>query len=150
MRHLPFVSVILLAACGGRAESPAVAADSQAVIGPVDPPSVSIAAPLESDTVRGTSLTVRLQAAGIRIVPASGVQVADEAHHHLFLDADVTPADSVIPKTAQIHHLGNGADSLVLEGLTPGAHRLIAVLAWGTHVPVTGARTDTVHFIVAP
>jgi hypothetical protein len=150
MRLLPFVPVVLLAACGGRAETPAAAADSRAVTAPVEPPSVSITAPLEGDTVRGSSLIVRLQAAGIRIVPASGVQVDGEAHHHLFLDADLTPADSVIPKTAQIHHLGNGADSLVLEGLSPGAHRLIAVLAWGTHVPVPGARTDTVTFIVAP
>ncbi len=114
------------------------------------PPAVRIDAPRSGSTVTGTAVTVRLKATGIRIVPASGLKVDGEAHHHVFVDADLTPADSAIPKTGQIYHLGSGADTLRLEGLAPGAHRLIAVLAWGNHVPVAGARTDTVRFTVKP
>lgn len=114
------------------------------------PPRVRIVAPKRNATVRGESVTVRFKAEGIAIVPATGLKEEGKAHHHLFVDADLTPADSVIPKTPQIHHLGNGADSLVLTGLAPGRHRLIAVMAWGTHVPVAGARTDTITITVTP
>lgn len=114
------------------------------------PPRVRIVAPKRNATIRGGTVTVRFKADGIAIVPATGLKEDGKAHHHLFVDADVTPADSVIPKTPQIHHLGSGADSLVLAGLTPGRHRLIAVMAWGTHVPVAGARTDTITITVTP
>jgi hypothetical protein len=114
------------------------------------PPRVTIVAPKNGSTVEGTSVLVRFKAEGIAIVPASGVKEDGKAHHHLFVDADVTPSSDVIPKTAQIYHLGNGADTLRIEKLAPGKHRLISVMAWGTHVAVAGARQDTVVITVAP
>jgi len=114
------------------------------------PPRVTIVAPKNGSTVEGTSVLVRFKAEGLAIVPASGVKEDGKAHHHLFVDADVTPSADVIPKTAQIYHLGNGADTLRIEKLAPGTHRLISVMASGTHVAVAGARQDTVVITVAP
>lgn len=116
----------------------------------IKPPRARIVSPKAGSTLASGSVLVRFKADGIAIVPASGVQEAGKAHHHLFVDADLSPSSEVIPKTAQIHHLGNGADTLRLENLAPGRHRLIAVLAWGTHVPVAGARPDTIVVTVAP
>jgi hypothetical protein len=45
-------------------------------------------------------------------------------------------------------HLGKGDTTHAYAGLAPGAHRVIAVLAWGDHVPVEGAVRDTVDFVV--
>ena len=74
----------------------------------------------------------------------------DRANHHLFIDVDPSASDSVIPKTAQIIHLGNGASEVTLtpEQLPRGKHRIIAVFAWGDHVPMKGVRADTVTFTV--
>lgn len=124
-------TLVLAAACGEAAPPPAVAV-----------PGVTILAPTGAALI-GDSVTVRLRAEGIAIVPATGSRVEGEAHHHLFVDADVTPEGEAIPRGEGIHHLGTGADSLRI-GLAPGTHRLIAVLAWGDHVPVAGAARDTV------
>ncbi|MFZ5623472.1 MAG: DUF4399 domain-containing protein [Gemmatimonadota bacterium] len=94
------------------------------------------------------TFTVKLAAHGVQVVPADGRREEGKGHHHLFLDADVTPSDSVIPKTVQIVHLGNGANEYQFANVTPGKHRLIAVLAWGDHVPMKGVMADTVTFTV--
>ena len=101
-------------------------------------------------TLVGDSITVRFGAFGATVVPATGSRVEGEVHHHLFVDADVTPDGEPVPKSEGIYHLGDGADSLRIA-IAPGRHRLIAVLAWGDHVPVTGASRDTIMIeMVAP
>ena len=77
------------------------------------------------------------------IVAATGKRVEGEAHHHLFIDTDPTADTVMIPKNDAIRHLGTGADTISLV-LAPGTHRIIAVAAWGDHVPVAGAVRDTV------
>ncbi len=93
--------------------------------------------------IMGDSLRVLFGAFGATVVPATGSRVDGEVHHHLFVDVDVTPEGEPVPKSEGIYHLGDGADSLWIA-LAPGRHRLIAVLAWGDHVPVTGASRDTI------
>lgn len=110
---------------------------------PAGPPvGVEILAPMPVSLV-GDSLMVRLGATGAKVVAATGTRVEGEVHHHLFVDVDVTPEGAPVPKAEGIYHLGDGADSIRIA-LAPGRHRLIAVLAWGDHVPVAGASRDTI------
>jgi hypothetical protein len=99
------------------------------------------------NAVVGPIFVVRLSAEAFKIVPATGTAVAGEAHHHVFVDIDPTPDSLPIPKSDGIFHIGSGADSLVLT-LPVGKHRLIAVPATGDHVPIKGARRDTVNIEV--
>ncbi|MFN0181761.1 MAG: DUF4399 domain-containing protein [Gemmatimonadales bacterium] len=128
--------VALVGACAKTPEPP-----------PPPAPSVAITAPEKGGTT-GPRVVVRLTATGVRVVPASGARVPGEGHHHLFLDADPGPPESVIGKGGGIFHLGSGVDSLVLDSLAAGPHRLISVFAGGDHVPMVEVRADTVQFEV--
>ena len=131
-RHPLSLLMLSLAACGETTPPP----PAEESVG------VEILAPMPLTFV-GDSLTVRLGAYGAAVVPATGSRVEGEVHHHLLVDVDVTPEGEPVPKGEGIYHLGNGADSVRIA-LAPGRHRLIAVLAWGDHVPVTGAARDTI------
>jgi hypothetical protein len=106
---------------------------------------VSFVSPADNAVV-GDTFVVRLSAEGLKIVPA-GAPVPGEAHHHIFVDIDPTPDSLPIPKTDGIFHIGGGADSLVMT-LPAGKHRLIAVPATGDHIPIKGARRDTLNIEV--
>jgi len=126
---------VLVAACGEHSA-------------PAAPPAAShFLAPADGDTV-GSEFVLRLGVTGVRAVPADGMQRDGEGHHHVFVDADLTPADSVIPKTADIFHIGSGADSLRIAGLDPGRHRIITRFAYGNHLPMPGVATDTIWVTV--
>jgi len=97
--------------------------------------------------VVGSDVRVVLSASGVTIGPA-GVD-SSAVHHHLFLDTDPTPAGQPIPAgEAGIVHLGKGQTEYVFEGLPPGEHRVIAVLANWVHVPLAPPVQDTVQFTV--
>jgi hypothetical protein len=121
-----------------------VLAGCQSAVTP--PEGVSFASPADGATV-GDTFVVRLNAVGLKLVPATGSAIAGEAHHHIFVDMDPTPDGQPIPKGEGIYHIGTGADSLQLV-LPPGPHRLIAVPATGDHVPIAGATRDTINIIV--
>jgi hypothetical protein len=115
------------------------------------PASVSIQAPAHGASLAEDSLRVVVSAAGIDIVPADGLMTPGRAHHHFFLDLDLTPAGQPIPAGVPgITHLGTGDSVALLSGLTPGRHRLIAVLAHGNHVPLQPWTVDTLFFTVEP
>jgi len=113
----------------------------------VEPAASRILSPSDGDTVSADVL-LHLGVTGARAVPATGLRVEGEGHHHVFVDVDLPPADSAIPKTEGIHHVGSGADTLRLTGLTPGPHRIITRFAWGDHVPMPGVATDTIWVTV--
>jgi hypothetical protein len=136
MRHTLALSIVcIVAACADR---PAPK---------TEPAASHILSPADGDTVAADFL-VRLSVTGARAVPATGLRVEGEGHHHLFVDADLPPADSVIPKTEGIYHIGSGADTLRLTALAPGSHRIITRFAYGDHVPMIGVATDTVWIVV--
>jgi uncharacterized protein DUF4399 len=111
---------------------------------------VRIVEPNQGGTVTGTTVHVKLEAQGVEIAPAAEHR-AGTAHHHLFLDTDLTAADVVIPMgMAGIVHLGKGQTEYMFEGVTAGPHRLIAVLADPNHVPLKPLVVDTVRFTVKP
>ena len=129
---------IAVVACGRAAEPPVEAAEAARV---------EILSPASGDTV-GLPVTLQLRAVGIAIVAASGVREEGMAHHHLLVNVDHSPDDQPVPTGSGYIHLGSGASEWVLDSLPAGAHRIIARLAWGDHVPVAGAGTDTIVIVV--
>lgn len=144
--------VLLWAACGGAADD-AATADSAAPSAPGGAGgavSVSITMPAEGDTVRGNAAHVMLSASGIELAPAAQ-QRPGTAHHHLYLDTDVGDSTAAIPMgQANVVHLGQAETEYHWANLTPGSHRIIAVLADPLHVPLRPLVADTVTFVVVP
>lgn len=152
-RTLVAIAVIVSAACQPpeteSADQPAEAMPASELLSAAPPAGaqVTITSPSEGAAV-GPDVRITLEVAGIEIRPA-GELVEGTAHHHLFLDTDITPPNQPIPaSTGQIVHLGTGAVEHTFTGLAPGDHRVIAVLADGLHFPFEPAVTDTVHFTV--
>lgn len=111
-------------------------------------PRVEIVSP-RNGAIVGSSVLVTLRASpGLRVVPADGQRRAGEGHHHIFVDMDPPPRDSIIGTGRRIYHVGSGADTVTLTGLAPGSHRLIAVFAYGDHLPLAEVATDTVRIVV--
>jgi hypothetical protein len=113
-------------------------------------PQVRIVQPKQGATLTGKTVHVVLEAKGIEIAPAAEHR-AGTAHHHLFLDTDLTAGDVGIPAGMPgIVHLGKGQSEYTFEAVTPGPHRLIALLADPNHVPLKPLVADTVRFTVKP
>ena len=120
-----------------------------AVAGAQGKPQARIVSPKRDAVITGSKIQVVLQAQGVEIAPVAD-QKPGAAHFHLFLDANLTPQDSVIPAGVPgLWHLGKGQTEYTLE-VPPGAHRLIVELGDNRHVPLKGAGTDTVKFTVKP
>ena len=148
MTTLPRYTVLCMAAsltaCGYADEPPAAEETSPAEAAFT----VSISEPAEGVQIDGPDLTVRLTAGGVRIAPAGEV-VEASGHHHLYLDADLTAAGTPVPtEPGRIIHMGDGSEAYVFEGVQPGEHRLIAVVADGIHMPLQPWVVDTVRFTV--
>lgn len=149
-RPIALAFALALTACTGdgapeASDTPAPAASEvEEVLGGT----VRIVEPAEGGVVEGPSVTVRLEASGVRIVQA-GDTTTGTGHHHLFLDDDVSPADQPIPSVpGRIIHMGDGSEAYVFEDVPEGDHRLIAVVADGVHVPLQPWVVDTVTFTV--
>ncbi len=137
------LSAFALAACGGSEEA---AEDTMSMPQPIG--TVTILEPANGATVMGPNVTVRLQVSGFPIVPA-GDMTPNTGHHHLYLDADLAPFAQPVPTVpGSIVHMGNAASEFTFENVTPGQHRLIAVVADGAHVPHNPPVVDTVMFTV--
>jgi hypothetical protein len=94
-------------------------------------------------------VTVRLAVSGFPIVIA-GDMTPGTGHHHLYLNADLTPASEPVPTVpGSIIHMGD-ASSLATRSrdVPPGEHRIIAVVADGAHFPLQPWVVDTVFFRV--
>lgn len=129
------ISGLLLAvlACGGDAAQLAT---------------VEIVEPADRAVVSGSDVRVVLAVRGVEITPATE-QREGTAHHHLFVDHDLTPLSDTIPAgVTGILHLGRGQTEFLLQNLTPGEHIVIAVLANWAHVPLSPPALDTVRFTV--
>jgi hypothetical protein len=142
------VGMSVAVGCGGASEDQAAPAESAAAA--TAPLSVSISMPAEGDTVRGNAVHVMLSASGIELAPAAE-QRPGTAHHHLYLDTDLGATDTPIPAgQANIIHLGNAETEYHWTNLSPGTHRIIALLADPAHVPLSPLVADTVSFVVVP
>lgn len=143
MKHALKLSLLLAlttAACG---DAPDDASTAGAPLG-----TVTIIEPAQGAVVEGGVVSVRLSVTGFPIVEA-GDMTPGTGHHHLYLDADLTPASEPVPTVpGSIIHMGDASSVYTFEGVEPGEHRLIAVVADGAHFPLQPWVVDTITFIV--
>ncbi len=153
--------LVLVAGCGDRPASDAApeaagSPEPEAAPAPVPAPDevdteaaeVTIVSPADGAVLEGPVVEVILEARGVRIVPA-GDMTPGTGHHHLYLDADLgDPSVPVPTEPGRIVHLGDGSSEYTFEDVPPGEHRLITVVADGTHVPLQPWVVDTVTFTV--
>ncbi len=132
---------LVVVACGGEAET-----DSTPEASPTAG-TVTLVTPMNGGLISGSTVTVQLSST-VQILPA-GDLTAGSGHHHLYLDADLTAAGAPVPTVpGSIVHMGDASSTYVFEGVAPGEHRLIAVVADGVHVPLQPWVVDTVTFTV--
>ncbi|MDE2943149.1 MAG: DUF4399 domain-containing protein [Gemmatimonadota bacterium] len=146
-----FIAPLSLAiACGGgeQAEDAEMAAEPAEEMPAESAVTVRITQPEEGATV-GPDVLVVMETEGIEIVSITP-PVVGTGHHHLYVDVELTPLSDLIPQNdPQIIHMGDGSTEYMLEGLAPGEHRLIAVVANPAHIPLDPPVVDTLHFTVA-
>lgn len=152
MRISPILLALTLGAlasgCSSADDNAAAAADSGAAAESAPAmASVSIVAPADGDSV-SLPFTIQLAAEGVEVIPVNGTVEAGKGHHHLIVDGDV-PSDTLplLPAPVVIH-MGDGSTERVIDALTPGAHRIVAVFANGMHVPMASVKRDTITVIV--
>jgi len=148
MKHVPraLLLSLLATACGGSTEDAAPESAPQGAVAP-PAPTVTIASPVAGSFQEETDVVVVLRST-VTIVPA-GDMTPGTGHHHLYLDADLDDVDTPVPTDpGRIVHLGDGASSYTFENVGSGPHRLIAVVADGTHIPLRPLVVDTVEFVV--
>lgn len=153
-RHQPGATLLALGtamaivACAGGGGDEQAAGETASSAAASTQVAVSITMPANGDTIRGDAVHVMLSATGIEIAPAAQ-QRPGTAHHHLYLDTDLGTPETPIPAgQANIIHLGNAETEYHWAGLTPGEHRIIAILADPLHVPLNPLTADTVTFVV--
>jgi len=140
---LALITMTVLACGDAPPAETGVDAASDAPIG-----TVTITQPATGSQVMGENVTVSLQVAGFPIVPA-GDMTSGTGHHHLYLNADLTGVGEPVPTVpGSIIHMGDGSSEYTFEGVAPGEHRLIAVVADGIHIPLQAWVVDTVTFTV--
>lgn len=140
------------AACGGDAgdqpsseEAPDQAAEQPDAA--AEPATVSIVSPEDGAVVDQGPLLVVMEVTGLTVV-AAGVMDPGTGHHHLIVDGDVDWT-APIPNDPGVHyHMGLAQSEFTLEDLTPGEHRIVAVVADGVHVPLDPPVADTITVVV--
>ena len=89
--------------------------------------------PQDGDVV-SSPFTVRFGLRGMGVAPA-GVQSPETGHHHLLIDLDTPPNESLpLPANEQVRHFGAGQTEVELE-LPPGEHTLQLILGDHLHIP---------------
>jgi len=141
-------AAMLVSTCGGEPPTDGPQTVTPAVAPAVATATVTIGSPDEGETLMTDAVTVRLSVEGMQIVPA-GDTTSGTGHHHLYLDADLAAPGTPVPTVpGSIIHMGDGSSEYTFEGVAPGEHRLIAVVADGIHIPLNPAVVDTVMFTV--
>ncbi|MEX2527641.1 MAG: DUF4399 domain-containing protein [Gemmatimonadota bacterium] len=144
---MSLTATAFLVACGGTDAPPATdMAESPA---PTEAATqVWFESPVDGEVVEGPDVLVRFGHSGIELVPPDEPRPG-EGHHHIFVNVDVTPMGQVIPAGREgIIHMGDASSEYLLEGLEPGAYRLITVMADGLHIPLDPPVVDTVNITV--
>ena len=109
---------------------------------------VHITEPADGSTVEGNTVRVVFEVDNVEIVEA-GVMDPGTGHHHLLINADLTPADQPIPAVEGSYvHFGLAQTEYEMTDLAPGDYTIIAVVADGLHVPLQPWVVDTVRFTV--
>lgn len=140
------VIAVMVSGCGGGTgdsqEADAGMADEAAA-----PAAVTIVQPADGAEVDAGPVVFVMETEGLEIV-AAGVMDAGTGHHHLVVDGDVDWA-LPIPNDPGVHyHMGLAQTEFTIEDMTPGEHRVIAVVADGVHIPLDPPVADTITIVV--
>jgi hypothetical protein len=137
-----------VAACGGsEADTDTDAATTSESAAPEVSGTVTIVTPANGALINGNQISVTLSST-VEIVPA-GTMTVGTGHHHLYLNADLSPADQPVPTVpGSIIHMGDASSTYVFQDVPAGEYRLIAVVADGLHIPLQPWVVDTVSFTV--
>ncbi len=109
---------------------------------------VHITEPADGATIEGNSVRVVFEVDNLEVVPA-GVMDPGTGHHHLVVNADLTPPELPIPAIEGSYiHFGLAQTEHEMTDLAPGDYTIIAVVADGLHIPLQPWVVDTVRFTV--
>jgi len=111
-------------------------------------PTISISAP---DVIKGSDVTVGLQAEGVEIrLPTNEGQNPGFGHYHLYLDIppNVTHSHNGTGEPTNPNDIMTTADSHTFKGLKPGNHVVTAVLFYDDHTPFSPAIVSGTSFTV--
>jgi len=125
-------ALLMLLGAAGSAQEPAA---QQALPRTPAPPGAMVyfISPRDGEEVT-SPFTVRFGLRGMGVAPA-GVNAPNTGHHHLLIDVDEMPDESLpLPMTDQIRHFGAGQTETELE-LPPGQHTLQLVVGDALHIP---------------
>lgn len=136
--------VVALAACGGGdAGGEADEMDMVPMEQAAGPATVTIVSPADGAELEAGPVTVVMTVENLEVVEA-GVMDPGTGHHHLVVNGDVD-WELPIPNDPGVHyHMGLAQTEFTLEGLPPGEHRIIAVVADGVHIPLDPPVADTI------
>lgn len=135
---------VLILGCAGDTEQ---AEQAPAMEETAAPASVAIVQPADGAEVDAGPIVFVMETEGLEIV-AAGVMDAGTGHHHLIVDGDVDWA-LPIPNDPGVHyHMGLAQTEFTIEDMTPGEHRVIAVVADGVHIPLDPPVADTITIVV--
>lgn len=135
---------VLILGCAGDTEQ---AEQAPAMEEAAAPASVAIVQPADGAEVDAGPIVFVMETEGLEIV-AAGVMDAGTGHHHLIVDGDVDWA-LPIPNDPGVHyHMGLAQTEFTIEDMTPGEHRVIAVVADGVHIPLDPPVADTITIVV--
>ena len=87
---------------------------------------------------------------GMGVAPA-GVQAPNTGHHHLLIDVDTLPPESLpLPADEHVRHFGLGQTEAEIT-LEPGQHTLQLVLGDALHIPhQPPVRSEKITITVTP
>ena len=107
-------------------------------------PKVTIISPKAGDVVKGTEVTVTMDATGTLITRPDGSKDPGKTHFVLALDAALPAGTGPVP--IQPPYVHTPANSYTFTGVTPGEHTLIVSVHYGDHSPVQPPAQATVKF----
>ena len=137
------VAVLILGCAGDTEQAEQPPAMEEAAV----PARVMITEPADGAEVDAGPVVFVMETEGLEIV-AAGVMDAGTGHHHLIVDGDVDWA-LPIPNDPGVHyHMGLAQTEFTIEDMTPGEHRVIAVVADGVHIPLDPPVADTITIVV--
>lgn len=137
------VAMMVLGCGGGTGDGREESAVGEAAV----PARVRIVQPADGAEVDAGPVHFVMETDGLEIVQAGDMNPGT-GHHHLIVDGDVDWA-LPIPNDPGIHyHMGLAQTEFTLEDLSPGEHRVIAVVADGVHIPLDPPVADTITITV--
>lgn len=151
MRNLVLIASIVVAGaagCSPATTSPSSVRTSSATSATAQAISLTVVSPVAGASIKGNTVALQLDAAGIAIVKADGDTSGRTGHFHVFVDRDPVPQGEFIPKEPGIIH--SAANPVLLTGLATGNHRIVVVLGDGAHHRLGAAQAETSVTVTGP